>query len=141
MPVLTKPTPRGLLLRDFGAAGGTGIQSTQRQPQPLHLLPRSVTLASFFWNRGKSTLWRSNTASVKTPGPSIAGGLQPAALQPLSRSFKGLSSSHPPYHFVKCGGVIYTPHTLEPLKGLGLDTLKATKLALELRAHSVQYAY
>eukprot|EP00983_Pelagomonas_calceolata_P037800 1136520-Pelagomonas_calceolata.AAC.1 len=39
------------------------------------------------------------------------------------------------------GGVIYTPHTLEPLKELGLNTHTATRLALNLHAHSVQYAY
>eukprot|EP00983_Pelagomonas_calceolata_P064124 1147995-Pelagomonas_calceolata.AAC.2 len=36
------------------------------------------------------------------------------------------------------GGVIYTPHTLEPLKELGQTV---TKLALKLRAHFVQCAY
>eukprot|EP00983_Pelagomonas_calceolata_P086528 1156779-Pelagomonas_calceolata.AAC.3 len=39
------------------------------------------------------------------------------------------------------GGVIHTPHTLEPLKKLGLDTHTATRLALKLHAHSVQYAH
>eukprot|EP00983_Pelagomonas_calceolata_P127834 1161448-Pelagomonas_calceolata.AAC.3 len=39
------------------------------------------------------------------------------------------------------GGIIYTPHTLEPLKELGLHTHTAIKLALKLHAHSVQYAY
>eukprot|EP00983_Pelagomonas_calceolata_P114106 1160059-Pelagomonas_calceolata.AAC.12 len=39
------------------------------------------------------------------------------------------------------GGVIYTPHTLEPLKEIGLDTYKATKLARKLHALSVQHAY
>eukprot|EP00983_Pelagomonas_calceolata_P030410 954635-Pelagomonas_calceolata.AAC.1 len=39
------------------------------------------------------------------------------------------------------GGVVHTPHTLEPLKDLGLDTHTAIKLALKLHAHSVQYAY
>eukprot|EP00983_Pelagomonas_calceolata_P061434 1146838-Pelagomonas_calceolata.AAC.1 len=38
-------------------------------------------------------------------------------------------------------GVIYTPQTLKPLKKLGLDTHTATRLALKLHAHSVQYAY
>eukprot|EP00983_Pelagomonas_calceolata_P061718 1146948-Pelagomonas_calceolata.AAC.1 len=38
-------------------------------------------------------------------------------------------------------GVIYTLHTLEPLKELGLNTHTAIKLALKLHAHSVQYAY
>eukprot|EP00983_Pelagomonas_calceolata_P055241 1144060-Pelagomonas_calceolata.AAC.1 len=38
------------------------------------------------------------------------------------------------------GGVIYTPHTLKPLKELGLNTHAATKLALKFHAHSVQYA-
>eukprot|EP00983_Pelagomonas_calceolata_P100194 1158537-Pelagomonas_calceolata.AAC.16 len=37
--------------------------------------------------------------------------------------------------------VTYTPHTLEPLKELGLDIDKATELALKLHAHSVQYTY
>eukprot|EP00983_Pelagomonas_calceolata_P126243 1161287-Pelagomonas_calceolata.AAC.1 len=39
------------------------------------------------------------------------------------------------------GGVNYTPHALEPLKELGLDTNKATRLAQKPHAHSVQYAY
>eukprot|EP00983_Pelagomonas_calceolata_P072308 1151663-Pelagomonas_calceolata.AAC.1 len=39
------------------------------------------------------------------------------------------------------GGVIYTPHTLEPLKDLGPHTHTAIKLALKLHAHSVQCAY
>eukprot|EP00983_Pelagomonas_calceolata_P015500 491485-Pelagomonas_calceolata.AAC.1 len=38
------------------------------------------------------------------------------------------------------GRGIYTPYTLEPLKELGLDIHAATKLALKLHAHSVQYA-
>eukprot|EP00983_Pelagomonas_calceolata_P001064 36938-Pelagomonas_calceolata.AAC.2 len=48
--------------------GGTG--STQCQPQPLHLLPRSVTRVSSYQNKGTSILWRSHT--VKTPGPKIS---------------------------------------------------------------------
>eukprot|EP00983_Pelagomonas_calceolata_P079373 1154634-Pelagomonas_calceolata.AAC.5 len=39
------------------------------------------------------------------------------------------------------GGVIYTPHTLEPLNELGLDTHEATRLARKLHAHSVQFPY
>jgi len=39
------------------------------------------------------------------------------------------------------GGTIYSPYSLEPLKCLGLDPQKATKLATKLHAHSVQYAY
>jgi len=39
------------------------------------------------------------------------------------------------------GGTIYSPHSLEPLKHLGLDPQKVTKLAVRLHAHSVQYAY
>eukprot|EP00983_Pelagomonas_calceolata_P105253 1159113-Pelagomonas_calceolata.AAC.11 len=42
------PVP-GICWEVQGGAGGTG--STQRQPQPLHLLPRFVTLASSFQNR------------------------------------------------------------------------------------------
>eukprot|EP00983_Pelagomonas_calceolata_P064248 1148047-Pelagomonas_calceolata.AAC.1 len=55
-------------LRSEGGAGGTG--STQRQPQPLHILPRPATLVSSFQNRGTSISWRSNT--VKTPGQRIS---------------------------------------------------------------------
>ena len=39
------------------------------------------------------------------------------------------------------GGTIYRPHSMEPLKTLGLDPHKAAKLAIKLHAHSVQYAY
>eukprot|EP00983_Pelagomonas_calceolata_P034891 1093132-Pelagomonas_calceolata.AAC.1 len=39
------------------------------------------------------------------------------------------------------GGVVYTPHTLEPLKELGLDTHTDIRLALKLHAHFVQYAF
>eukprot|EP00983_Pelagomonas_calceolata_P009164 296720-Pelagomonas_calceolata.AAC.1 len=35
----------------------------------------------------------------------------------------------PPYQFLRCGGIIFTPHTLEPLKGPDLDTCRAIKLA------------
>jgi len=38
------------------------------------------------------------------------------------------------------GGSIYTSHTLNHLKELGLDTHKAHKTALKLHAHSVLYA-
>eukprot|EP00983_Pelagomonas_calceolata_P079210 1154568-Pelagomonas_calceolata.AAC.12 len=38
-------------------------------------------------------------------------------------------------------GAIYSPHTFEPLKELGFDIHKVTKLALKLHAHSVQFAY
>ncbi len=39
------------------------------------------------------------------------------------------------------GGAIFGPFSLEPLKHLGLDPQKVTKLAVKLHAHSVQYAY
>jgi len=39
------------------------------------------------------------------------------------------------------GGTIYSPYSLEPLKYLGLDPQKVTKLAVKLHAHSVQCAY
>eukprot|EP00983_Pelagomonas_calceolata_P117186 1160390-Pelagomonas_calceolata.AAC.8 len=55
----------------------------------------------------------------------------------MSPSFKGLRSSHPPHHSVRCGthtvgGIIYTPHTLDPLKEFGLDTHKATEIVLHI---------
>ncbi len=39
------------------------------------------------------------------------------------------------------GGTINSPKNLEPLKHLGLDPHKATKLAVKLHAHSLHYAY
>ena len=39
------------------------------------------------------------------------------------------------------GGTIYTEHTLKQFKQLGLDHQRATKLAQQLHAHSVQYAH
>jgi len=45
------------------------------------------------------------------------------------------------------GSTIYSPSgadynfSLEPLKHLGLDLQKVTKLAVKLHAHSIQYAY
>ena len=39
------------------------------------------------------------------------------------------------------GGVMYTSHTLEPLKNLGLDPQRLKSLALKLHAHSVHYAH
>eukprot|EP00983_Pelagomonas_calceolata_P046979 1140417-Pelagomonas_calceolata.AAC.2 len=37
--------------------------------------------------------------------------------------------------------IIYTPHTLEPLKKIGLGTHTAIKLALKLHAHPVHYSH
>ncbi len=42
---------------------------------------------------------------------------------------------------VGVGGTLNSPYSLAPLKGLGLDPQKVTKLAVKLLAHSVQYAY
>ncbi len=42
---------------------------------------------------------------------------------------------------VGVGGVIYIPHTLVPLKSLGLDSRRVKKLALKHHAHSVHYAH
>ncbi len=39
------------------------------------------------------------------------------------------------------GSVIHVPHTLVPLKSLGLDSQRVKKLALKLHAHSVHYAH
>ncbi len=39
------------------------------------------------------------------------------------------------------GGVFYIPHTLVPLKNLGLDSHRVKKLALKLHAHSVHYSH
>eukprot|EP00983_Pelagomonas_calceolata_P073060 1151991-Pelagomonas_calceolata.AAC.1 len=70
MPILLCMSTKLVVTRraSVGGAGETG--STQHQPQPLRLLPRSVILVSSFQNRGTSILWRSNT--VKTPGPRIS---------------------------------------------------------------------
>eukprot|EP00983_Pelagomonas_calceolata_P042451 1138506-Pelagomonas_calceolata.AAC.11 len=46
----------------------------------------------------------------------------------------------PPFQGLSSSKVIYTPHTSEP-KELGLETHKATKLALKLHPRFVQYAF
>ena len=38
------------------------------------------------------------------------------------------------------GGTIYNNHTLEPFKKMGLDSLRAVKLASKLHVNSVNYA-
>ena len=39
------------------------------------------------------------------------------------------------------GDVIYVPHTLKPLKQLGINYQRAKKLAKKLHDHCAQYAY
>eukprot|EP00983_Pelagomonas_calceolata_P099163 1158427-Pelagomonas_calceolata.AAC.7 len=81
------------------------------------------------------------SSNIKTPGPRISLRPPAAALESMSPSFKGLSSSHPPYHSVRCGQGHLHPSHLEPLKELGLDSHTAIKLVLKLHVHSVQCAY
>eukprot|EP00967_Tisochrysis_lutea_P109927 scaffold171416_cov21-Tisochrysis_lutea.AAC.1 len=64
-----------------------------------------------------------------------------ATPQPLLPSFKGLSTSFLPYHSDRCGrGRLHPSHFGAPSRARP-DTHKATMLALNLHAHSVQYAY
>eukprot|EP00983_Pelagomonas_calceolata_P085570 1156585-Pelagomonas_calceolata.AAC.11 len=118
--------------------GRTG--STQHQPQPLHLPPRLVTLVSSLRNRGMCILWRSNI--VKTPSPRISSRAKQQHRNLCHHLFEASAQVTLHTILLGVGGVIYTPQTLEPFtKELGLNTLKATKLALKLHAHSVLYAY
>eukprot|EP00983_Pelagomonas_calceolata_P098886 1158398-Pelagomonas_calceolata.AAC.2 len=106
----------------------------------------SVTLASSFQDRGTSISWRSNSFDTQ-PKNQIEASKQ----QHHHNLYWDLSraSAQVSLHTVLLGvnGVTYTPHTLKPrpfkrpLTKLGLDTHKATKLALKLHAHSIQYAY
>ncbi len=57
----------------------------------------------------------------------------------LTRSIAGDHALH--VILLGVGGVIYIPHTLIPLKSLGLDPHRVKKLALKLHAHSVHYAH
>eukprot|EP00983_Pelagomonas_calceolata_P042802 1138661-Pelagomonas_calceolata.AAC.1 len=61
---LTSSQPDAIL----GGTGGTG--RTQRQPQPLHPIPRLIALVSSSQIRDMSILWKANT--VKTPGPTAS---------------------------------------------------------------------
>eukprot|EP00983_Pelagomonas_calceolata_P067625 1149540-Pelagomonas_calceolata.AAC.2 len=121
MSILTKPAPKGLLLRALMII----LPATWRSPGRGHnglvdLLKRTAhpSCGGQIYHK----YYFLHIHLVKTPDPRIS-------LRPPSSStatsvviFKGLSSSHPPYHFVRCGGVIYTPHTLGPLKELGPET-------------------
>ncbi len=57
----------------------------------------------------------------------------------LKRSIAGDNVLH--VILLGVGGVIYIPHTLVPLKSLGLDLQRVKKLAFKLHAHSVHYAH
>eukprot|EP00983_Pelagomonas_calceolata_P001948 65809-Pelagomonas_calceolata.AAC.3 len=95
-------------------------------------------------NREHSAPATATPLAFRHQAHEAAGGqLQAAASRPTSPKFKGLSSSYPPYHSVRCGRGRLHPSHFEPLKELGLDTYKATRLAPDrkLHAHSVQYAY
>eukprot|EP00983_Pelagomonas_calceolata_P004367 142244-Pelagomonas_calceolata.AAC.2 len=76
----------------------------------------------------------------RTPSPKLGLRPQRSSTATSVAIFQGLSSSHPPCILLGVGGVIFTSHTLEPLSKLGLDIPRATKLALKLHAHPVQYA-
>ncbi len=57
----------------------------------------------------------------------------------LRRSIAGDNVFH--VILLDVGGVDYIPHTLVPLKSLGLDPQEVKKLALKLHAHSMHYAH
>eukprot|EP00983_Pelagomonas_calceolata_P068767 1150059-Pelagomonas_calceolata.AAC.2 len=63
-----KRVPRTNSQYQLRSRGGTG--STQRQPQPLQPLSRSVILVGSLQDRGTSTLWKLNT--VRIPSPRIS---------------------------------------------------------------------
>eukprot|EP00983_Pelagomonas_calceolata_P130379 1161679-Pelagomonas_calceolata.AAC.2 len=85
------------------------------------------------------------------PGSSLRGGevVVKLGLVPSQRphsnntvscanNFKALRSLHT--ILLGVGGTIYTAHTLDQFKKLGIDPQRSTKLARKLHAHSVQYA-
>eukprot|EP00983_Pelagomonas_calceolata_P072125 1151570-Pelagomonas_calceolata.AAC.1 len=81
------------------------------------------TLDMTLQNKGTSILWWSN--SVETPGPKISSRPSSSSTAIYVAIFQGLSSSHLLHRvtiLLGVGGVIYTPHTLEPLKELGLES-------------------
>eukprot|EP00983_Pelagomonas_calceolata_P087136 1156894-Pelagomonas_calceolata.AAC.2 len=88
-------------------------------------------------------IFKSNTA--KTPGPRISWRHPSSSTTIYVAIFQGLSSSHPPYHSVRCGrGHLQPKHFGAPLRDCqdhGLDSHTAIKIALKLHAHSVQCAY
>eukprot|EP00983_Pelagomonas_calceolata_P004107 132764-Pelagomonas_calceolata.AAC.1 len=124
-----------------GGAGDTG--STQRQPQPLQLLLRCVTLASSFQNRDIH-LVEVRYCEDTRPNNQLEASKQQH--RDLCRHLS-MTSGQVTLHTILLGvdRVIYSPPTFKPPKELasGLDTHKATKLAPKLHAHndSVQYAY
>eukprot|EP00983_Pelagomonas_calceolata_P087741 1157024-Pelagomonas_calceolata.AAC.3 len=102
-------------------------------------MPSSVILVSSFQNRGTSISWRSNT--VKTPGPRISWRPSSNSTATSAAISQGPQLKYPPYHSVRCGrGHLHPPHPGASYTAWS-DTHTATRLALELHAHSVQYAY
>ncbi len=84
--------------------------------------------------RGKYTLSRLSTVKIH--------GLD-ASMKQHEVPFRCLKAKKIILHtiFLDVGGSIYNSHTLNHLKELGLDTQKAHKTALKLRAHSVLCAH
>eukprot|EP00983_Pelagomonas_calceolata_P103630 1158931-Pelagomonas_calceolata.AAC.1 len=76
-----------------------------------------------------------DTRSAVETGSRWREGTQTVYMLPLPNQLEASKQQH------RLDGIIYTPHTLEPLKELGLDSDRATKLALKLHARSVQCAY
>eukprot|EP00983_Pelagomonas_calceolata_P091264 1157521-Pelagomonas_calceolata.AAC.17 len=95
--------------------------------------------SQFLSERGRTILWRSNT--VKAPGPRISSRPPNSNTVTPATIIQGPSHKLPFRPLNQVWGTIYTLNTLEALKELGLDTHKATKLALKFHAHSVQYAF
>ncbi len=113
------------------AAGG-------RPPTPATAYqPRQTCPENLPWQRHATHLIEIKYCEDTRPEQQLQAA--PAQHGCLRRSIAGDHVLH--VILLGVGGVIYIPHTLVPLKSLGLDWQRVKKLALKLHAHSVHRAY
>ncbi len=137
------PNDQGLTLRSgrrvvLGRGQGSLAAATAAEGRPSSpataYRPRQTRPENLPWQRGTTHL--INYCEDTRPEQQLQAAH--AQQSHLRRSIAGDQVFH--VILLGVGGVTYIPHTLAPLKSLGLDSQRVKKLALKLHAHSVHYA-
>ena len=113
------------------AAGG-------RPPAPATAIqPRQLRPENLYWQRRTTHIVEIKYCEDTRPEQQLLAAQ--AQHSSLRRSIKGDHVFH--VILLGVGGVIYTSHTLEPLRCVGLDPQRVKSLALKLHAYSVHHAH
>jgi len=140
------PNDQGLTLRSgrrvvLGGGQGPSAAATAAGGRPptsaTAYQPRQTRPQNLPWQRRTTHLIEIKYCEDTRPEQQLQAAH--AQHSSLRRSIAGDHVLH--VILLGVGGVIYIPHTLEPLKSLGLDSQRAKSLALKLHAHSVHYAH